>query len=433
MWEFSTEPEFEAKLAWAKTFMEEEVYALETLEGVDEAGFQRVLDPLRDKVKEQNLWAAHLPPELGGLGYGAVELGLLNEVTGRSPFGPTVFGSQAPDAGNAELIAAEGTPEQKERWLEPLLAGELKSAFSMTEPGTSGSDPTMLETRAERDGDGWVLNGRKWFTSNGSVADFLVVMAVTDPDARPHQRASMFIVPTDIPGVDILRDIPTMEDPSGVPGRFRAGGYGHAEIVYADARIPGDALLGGVGEGFLLAQRRLGPGRIQHCMRWLGQSQRAFEMLCERAVSRVTHGTTLAEKGVVQAWVADSAAEILAARLMTLYAAWRIDQEGARAARQEIAMIKYYGAKVMYDVIDRALQAHGALGFSTDLPLESMYRNARAARIYDGPDEVHRQSVARRILAGYEPHAVPSEDVPARREEAVTRFAGLLDDATGNL
>ncbi|MDX6730678.1 MAG: acyl-CoA dehydrogenase, partial [Baekduia sp.] len=302
-----------------------------------------------------------------------------------------------------------------------------------TEPGTSGSDPTLLETRAERDGDGWVLNGRKWFTSNGSVADFLIVMAVTDPEARPHQRASMFLVPTDIPGVDILRDVPTMEDPSGIPGRFRAGGYGHAEIIYDNARIPGDALLGGVGEGFLLAQRRLGPGRIQHCMRWLGQSQRAFEMLCERAVSRVSHGTTLAEKGVVQAWVADSAAEILAARLMTLYTAWRIDQDGARAARQEIAMIKYYGASVMYNVIDRALQAHGALGFSTDLPLESMYRNARAARIYDGPDEVHRQSVARRILAGYEPHAVPSEDVPARREDAVSRFAGLLDNATGNL
>lgn len=433
MWEFSTEPEFEAQLAWAKTFMEEEVYALETLEGVDDAAFQRVLDPLRDKVKEHNLWAAHLPPELGGLGYGAVELGLLNEVIGRSAFGPTVFGSQAPDAGNAELIAAEGTAEQKERWLEPLLAGDLKSAFSMTEPGTAGSDPTLLQTRAVRDGDGWVLNGRKWFTSNGSVADFLVVMAVTDPDARPHQRASMFIVPTAAQGVNILRDIPTMEDPTGVQRRFRAGGYGHAEIVYEDARVPADALLGEVGEGFLLAQRRLGPGRIQHCMRWLGQSQRAFEMLCERAVSRVSHGSPLSEKGVVQAWVADSAAEILAARLMTLYAAWRIDQEGARAARQEIAMIKYYGASVMYNVIDRALQAHGALGFSTDLPLESMYRNARAARIYDGPDEVHRQSVARRILAGYEPREVPTEDVPARREEASARFAGLLDLASGDL
>ena len=433
MWDFSTEPEFEAQLVWAKGFMEEQVYPLETLEGVDEASFGRVLEPLRDEVKRQGLWAAHLPPDLGGQGFGALRLGLLNEVIGRSAFGPTVFGSQAPDAGNAELIAAAGTPEQRTRWLEPLLEGRLKSAFSMTEPGVSGSDPTLLQTRADLVGDEWVVNGRKWFTSNGSVADFLVAMVVSDPDAAPHKRASMLLVPTDAPGLQIVRDIPTMEDPFGGQGRFRAGGYGHAEIVYEDVRVPADALLGERGAGFALAQMRLGPGRIQHCMRWLGQSQRAFEMLCERAVSRVTHGTTLAEKGVVQAWVADSAAEILAARLMTLYAAWRIDNEGARAARQEIAMIKYYGAQVLYDVIDRALQAHGALGYSTDLPLESMYRNARAARIYDGPDEVHRQSVARRILAGYQPREVPTEDVPARRAAARERFAALLDGASANL
>jgi acyl-CoA dehydrogenase len=433
MWDFSTDPEFERKLEWMRTFMQDEVYALEALEGIDEQQFHRVLEPLRDEVKAQGLWAAHLPPELGGQGFGALQLGLMNEILGRSPFGPTVFGSQAPDAGNAELIAAAGTPEQRERFLEPLLAGALKSAFSMTEPDTAGSDPTLLATTAVRDGDSWVLNGRKWFTSNGTVADFLVVMAVSEPDAQPHKRASMFLVPTDAPGLTMVRDVPTMEDPGGGERRFRAGGYGHAEIIYDDVRIPAENILGEPGQGFWLAQLRLGPGRIQHCMRWLGQSQRAFEMLCERAVSRYAHGSTLAEKGVVRSWVADSAAEILAARLMTLYAAWKIDREGARQARLEISMIKYYGAKVLYDAIDRAIQAHGALGYSTDLPLESMYRNARAARIYDGADEVHRESVARRVLAGYAPTDLPSEHVPTRRARAHEKFAALLDEATANL
>jgi acyl-CoA dehydrogenase len=433
MWDFSTEPEFAAKLDWARAFMADEVYGLEVLEGIDETAFARVLEPLRARVKDAELWAAHLSPELGGQGFGALQLGLLNEVIGRSAFGPTVFGSQAPDAGNAELIAASGTPEQKRRWLEPLLAGEIRSAFSMTEPGTAGSDPTLLETRAERDGAGWVINGRKWFTSNGSVADLLVVMAVSEPDAAPHRRASMFLVPAGADGVEVVRDVPTMEDPSGAARRFRAGGYGHAEILYRDVRVGPEALLGQSGQGFRLAQLRLGPGRIQHCMRWLGQSQRAFDMLCERAVSRHAFGSVLAEKGTVQNWVADSAAQILAARLMTLYAAWKIDREGARNARLEISLIKFYGAQVMYDVIDRAVQVHGALGFSTDLPLESMYRNARAARIYDGADEVHRQSAARRILAGRAPADVPSEHVPTRRRAAHERFASLLDGVAADL
>jgi acyl-CoA dehydrogenase len=433
MWDFSTDPAYEAKLEWAREFMEREVYPLEVLEGIDEAAFARVLAPLREQVKEQGLWAAHLPPELGGQGFGALKLGLLNEVIGRSAFGPTVFGSQAPDAGNAELIAAVGTPEQRERFLDPLLAGDLRSAFSMTEPETAGSDPTLLQTRAVPDGDGWVLDGRKWFTSNGSVADFLVVMAVTDPDAEPHRRASMFLVPTDLPGVEIVRDVPTMEDPSGRQGRFRAGGYGHAEIVYRGVRLGPEHLLGTAGEGFKLAQMRLGPGRIQHCMRWLGQSQRAFDMLCERAVSRYADGSLLSEKGVIQGWVADSAAQLLAARLMTLYTAWRIDKEGARAARLEISLIKFFGAEVLYDVIDRAIQVHGGLGFSSDMPLESMYRNARAARIYDGADEVHRQAAGRRILSGYTPVAVPTEHVPTRAQAARERFGDLLADASANL
>jgi acyl-CoA dehydrogenase len=433
MWDFSTAPEFEAKLAWMRDFMVAEVYPLEALEGIDEEGFDRLLTPLREQVKDQGLWAAHLPAEHGGQGFGALELGLMNEITGASIFGPMVFGSQAPDAGNAELLAAAGTADQKERWLEPLLAGELKSSFSMTEPNSAGSDPTLLRTRAERVEGGWKIDGLKWFTSNGSAADFLIAMVVTDPDAQPRGRASMLLVPTDAEGLRIVRDVPTMEDPVGERGRFRAGGFGHAEISYEGVFVPDADVLGPVGEGFAMAQRRLGPGRIQHCMRWLGQSRRAFEMLCERAVSRRAFGTTLGEKGVVREWVADSAAEIEAARLMTLHAAWKIDRVGAKEARQEIGMIKYFGAGVLYRVIDRAIQVHGGLGYSTDLPLESMYRNARAARIYDGADEVHRDNVARRILAAYQPREVPTENVPERRRAAAEKFADLIDIATLDL
>ena len=253
-------------------------------------------------------------------------------------------------------------------------------------------------------------------------------MAVSDPDARPHQRASMFIVDADTPGVNIIRDIPTMEHPAEHFGRYG----GHAEIVYENVRIPADALLGGEGEGFLIAQHRLGPGRIHHCMRWLGVSKRAFDMLCERALSRYAFGSNLSDKQTVQNWIADSAAQMQAARLMTLHAAWRMDNEGAAAARTDISLIKFFGANVLFDVVDRALQIHGALGYSTDLPLEAMYRYARAARLYDGADEVHRQSVARQILRGYEAHDVPSEHVPTRREDARERFAELLASVSAN-
>src|SRR6185503_8079293 len=361
---------------------------------------------------------------------GQVKLGLMHEILGSSPIAPLAFGNQAPDSGNSEILALAGTPEQKERYLHPLLAGDLRSAFSMTEPDTAGSDPTLLRTRAVKDGDEWVINGHKWFSTNGSVADFLIVMAVTDPDARPHQRASMIIVDADTPGVNIVRDIPTMEQPAEHFGRYG----GHAEIYYEDVRVPGDALLGGEGEGFMIAQHRLGPGRIHHCMRWLGVSRRAYDMLCERALSRYAFGSILADKQTVQNWIADSAAQMQAARLMTLHAAWTIDTQGAAAARQEIALIKFFGAGVLHDVVDRALQIHGSLGYSTDLPLEQMYRFARAARFYDGPDEVHRQSVARRILRGYEApeDGVPTEHVPTRREAARERFADLLEAVTSN-
>jgi acyl-CoA dehydrogenase len=427
-WDFSTDPAFQEQLDWMTSFVREEIWPLETLD-LSLEQLDRVLAPLQDRVKARGLWAAHLPPDLGGQGFGQVRLGLMHEVLGSTPYAPLAFGNQAPDSGNSEILALAGTDEQKEHWLHPLLAGDIRSAFSMTEPG-AGADPTLLATRATPDGEDWVIDGHKWFSSNASIADVLIVMAVTDPDARPHQRASMFIVPVDTPGVRILRDVPTMEHPE--PRWAQMGG--HAEVLYEGVRVGADALLGPRGAGFLIAQQRLGPGRIHHCMRWLGVARRAFDMLCERATYRYAFGSTLAEKQTVQNWIADSAAEMQAARLMTLHAAWVMDTQGATAARQEIALIKFFGAKVLHDVVDRALQAHGSLGYSTDLPLEQMYRFARAARIYDGPDEVHRQSVARQILRGYEAPAdgVPSEHVPTRRAAARERFADLLDAVTAN-
>ncbi|MFZ0667861.1 MAG: acyl-CoA dehydrogenase family protein [Acidimicrobiales bacterium] len=427
-WDFETEPEYEAKLAWARSFVDDEVIPLETL-SLDNDALGKLIKPMQEEVKRQGLWAAHLPPELGGMGFGQVRLGLLHEILGRTFLAPTVFGNNAPDSGNAELIAIgveeTGRDDLRTRYLEPLLAGDLRSAFSMTEPG-AGADPTLISTTAVRDGEEWVINGHKWFTSNGSVADFLIVMCVTNPDVHPYAGCSMVIVPADASGVDILRDISTMEDPAPHFGKYG----GHSEIIYTDVRVPVGNLIGREGDGFRLAQMRLGPGRIHHCMRWLGQSQRAFDMLCERAVSRKAHGGVLADKQMIQQWVADSMAEMTAARLMTLQAAWKMDREGAPAARVEIAMIKYYGATVLYNVIDRAIQVHGSLGFSTDLPLEHMYRAARAARIYDGPDEVHKVTVARQTLKGYKPVDVPSEHVPTRRKAAQAKFADMLEAQT---
>jgi acyl-CoA dehydrogenase len=430
-WEFETDHEFQAKLDWMSDFVRSEIWPLETLfTELDFDGLMRAMRPLQEQVKRQGLWAAHLEPELGGQGFGQVKLGLMHEILGSSPIAPFAFGNAAPDSGNSEILALAGTAEQKERYLHPLLAGDLRSAFSMTEPDTAGSDPTLLRTAAVKDGDHWVLNGRKWFSTNGSIADFLIVMAVTDPDARSHQRASMFIVDADTPGVNVIRDVPTMEHPWESFGRYG----NHAEIAYQDVRVPAQALLGAQGAGFLIAQQRLYPGRIHHCMRWLGVARRAFDMMCERSLYREAHGSVLAKHQTVQNWIADSAAEMQAARLMTLQAAWKMDTQGVLAARQDIAMIKYYGARVLHDVIDRALQAHGSLGYSVDMPLEAMYRYARAARIYDGPDEVHRASVARQILRGYEPPAdgIPTEHIPTRREAARQKFAELLETITAN-
>jgi acyl-CoA dehydrogenase len=430
-WDFSTEPEFQQQLDWMREFVRERIWPLETL--IDELGYdglKRAVAPFAEEVRKRGLWAAHLDPELGGQGFGQVKLGLMHEILGTSPIAPLAFGNAAPDSGNSEILALAGSEEQKERYLHPLLAGDLKSAFSMTEPDTAGSDPTLLQTSAVRDGDEWVINGHKWFTSNGSIADFLIVMAVTDPDARPHQRASMLVVDVGTPGIRIERDVATMEHPYESFGRYG----NHAEVVYENVRVPENALLGPQGAGFLIAQQRLYPGRIHHCMRWLGVARRAFDMLCERSLYRYAHGSTLSRHQTVQNWIADSEAEMQAARLLTLHAAWVMDTEGVAAARKQIAIIKFYGAKVLHDVVDRAVQAHGALGYSTDLPLEAMYRAARGARIYDGPDEVHRASVARQVLRGYEAPAdgVPTQHIPTRREAARRQFAELLETITAN-
>jgi alkylation response protein AidB-like acyl-CoA dehydrogenase len=344
---------------------------------------------LRDEVRELGLWAPHMPPEAGGTGTGFLDYAYLNEQIGRTSWGQLVFGCQAPDAGNAEILHNFGSDEQKERWLHPLVAGQIRSFFSMTEPEVPGSDPTTLRTRAVRDGDDWVIDGHKWFSSSAEGAAFGIVMAVTDPDAGPHARATPIIVPADTPGVDVVRPIPVM----GHAGR---GWSTHCEVRYTNVRVPVTNTLGGEGAGFLIAQKRLGPGRIHHVMRWLGQMQRAFELMCEYALQRETSSGRLADKQTIQNWIADSYAEIQACRFMTLDAAHKID--GGDEARVEVSAIKFYAANVLNEVIDRAIQVHGARGLTDETPLAQMAMHARAGRIYDGPDEVHRQVVAKRIL-----------------------------------
>ncbi|XVQ11046.1 acyl-CoA dehydrogenase family protein [Spirillospora sp. CA-255316] len=416
---FTVDPDFERELDWVRGFMKTHVWPLEVLDVPDEE-FEDVLRAVQAKVKARRLWAAHLPPELGGQGLGQVPLAHLNEIIGTSFWGPYAFGCQAPDSGNAEILALAGTPEQKRTWLDPLLDGRMRSAFSMTEPDNAGSDPTRMSTTATRDGDTWVINGHKWFSSNAMAADFLIVMAVTDPGAQAHRRASMFIVPKDAPGLEVVRNVPTMI------GAERLG-FGHPEVRYADCRIDAANILGGVGDGFKIAQMRLGPGRIHHCMRWLGQARRAFDLMCERALQRDVRGRPLADSDLIRSWIAECAADMEAARLLTLKAAWVIDTRGAAAAKTDIAMIKYFGADVLNRVIDRAIQVNGALGFSGDLPLEHMYRRARAARFVDGADEVHKIAVARQVLKGYRaPEGPwPSDHVPTRRAAAADFLADV--------
>jgi alkylation response protein AidB-like acyl-CoA dehydrogenase len=391
MIDFSVPPELEATRQRVTAFMEQYVYPNED-KMVEDEGLPAELErDLQAKVKAQGLWSPHLPQEWGGMGIGFIGQALVNEIIGRSVIAPRLFGNAAPDAGNAELLIISATEEQKEKYLQPLATGEVRSCFAMTEPEVAGSDPTGLRTTAVRDENEWVINGHKWFISGAIGSAFAIVMAVTDPAADSHQRASMILVTTNTPGFNIVRAVPVMG--SGGVG-------GHCEIRLDDCRVPVGNLLGEEGQGFKLAQARLGPGRIQHCMRWIGAAQRSFEMMCRYALERQSFGEPLGKKQTVQNWIADSAAEINAARLMTLNAAWKLDR--GDDARVEISLIKFFGARVLHDVIDRAIQVHGALGYSKDTPLEMFYRDARAARIYDGPDEVHRQVVAQRILKTFE-------------------------------
>src|SRR3954464_10542356 len=368
-----------------RAFMEEHIYPNEETIGREDGDAAAVVDSLRERAKAEGLWAPHLPPEAGGTGSGFLTYAHLNEEIGRSAWAQYIFGCQAPDAGNAEILWEFGSDAQKERWLGPLVAGQVRSFFSMTEPDVAGSDPTLLRTRAVRDGDEWVIDGHKWFSSGADGAAFAIVMAVTDPDAPRHERATQIIVPVETPGVEIVRPVPVF----GHAGR---GWSTHCEVRYTGVRVPVDNTLGGVGAGFMIAQKRLGPGRIHHVMRWLGQMQRAFELMCTRALDREAFGSRLADKQTVQNWIADSAAEIQACRLMTMHAAQLID--AGDEARGEISMLKFMAARVVHDGIDRAVQVHGALGISGDSPLSAMYLAARFARIYDGPDEVHRMVVA---------------------------------------
>lgn len=350
-----------------------------------------ILKPLQEIVKEKGLWAAHMPKEMGGMGKGFVSLGLLSEVIGQSPIGPYVFGSMAPDAGNGEILWHAATEEQKQKYLKPLAEGEIRSCFGMTEPEVSGSDPTTLKSRAEKDGNEWVINAHKWYTTGAVGATFCIAMVVTDPDADKHHRTSLFIVDTDNPGFEIVREVPVLGD--HYPG-------GHCEVRFNDCRVPEENMIGQRGEGFKLAQLRLGPGRITHAMRWLGVARRAVNEMIAYSLKKKVGDKTLADSQTIQNFIADSEAEIQASRLLTLQAAWKMDQ--GDEARKEVSLIKFYGANVLNNVLDRAIQTLGMYGLTPNTQLEGLYREARAARIYDGADEVHRMVVARQLLREFQ-------------------------------
>jgi acyl-CoA dehydrogenase len=399
-WDFETDTEFQDKLDWVATFVREEVAPLDLVINhpwnIYDPLWQKLVPPLQAEVREQGLWGVHLGPHLGGPGYGQVKLALLNEILGTTQHGPIVFGCQAPDSGNAEILAHYGTDELKKRYLEPLLNNHIVSAFSMTEP-QGGSDPTSFVTRAELDGDVWVINGEKWFSSNARYAEFLVLLAVTDPDAPPHERMSMFVVPRQTPGVTILRNVNVYghEERTG-------GGGDHGYVRYEDARIPADHILGPRGGGFAVAQTRLGGGRIHHAMRTVGLVKQAFDMMCERALSRVTKGETLARKQQVQAMIADSWAQIEQFRLLVLQTAWKIDHyNDYEKVRADIGAVKMLMPRVLHDVASAALQIHGSLGISDEMPFGYMVMESYHLGLADGATEVHKINVARALLKSY--------------------------------
>ncbi|MBA9006265.1 acyl-CoA dehydrogenase family protein [Thermomonospora cellulosilytica] len=430
-WDFETDPEYQKLLDWADEFVREEVEPLDLVLGdpYDKADprHRAIVRPLQRQVRERGLWACHLEPELGGQGYGQVKLALLNEILGRSRWAPSVFGCQAPDSGNAEIIAKFGTPAQKERYLQPLLDGDISSSYSMTEPH-GGADPTLFTTRAVRDGDEWVINGEKWFSSNAKHASFVIVMAVTDPEVSAYEGMSMFIVPAGTPGLEIVRNVGVGP---GLEGREGSHGY----LRYTDVRVPADHLLGEEGGAFAIAQTRLGGGRIHHAMRTIAQVRRAFDMMCERALSRQTRTGPLARLQMTREKIADSWIEIEQFRLLVLRTAWLIDRHrDYRKVRKDIAAVKAAMPKVLHDVVQRAMHLHGALGVSNEMPFAAMLLGAEALAIADGPTEVHKITLARQLLKEYEPveGLWPSGHLPTRRTAARERYADVLERAIGN-
>ncbi|MGW1214996.1 acyl-CoA dehydrogenase family protein [Streptomyces sp. NPDC002499] len=429
-WDFETDPDYQAQLDWAAEFVREEVEPLDLLwDGLQftppDENLRRVLDPLKKEVRAHGLWATHLGPDLGGEGHGQVKLCLLNEILGRSSWAPIVFGCQAPDTGNAEILAHYGTEAQKDRYLRPLLDGEIFSCYSMTEP-QAGADPKEFTTRAVREGDEWVINGWKYFSSNAKTAAFFIVMAVTDPAGDPYKSMSMFLVPAETPGIRIERNVALAGEPQ------ERGS--HALVHYEDVRVPVDAVLGGEGQAFVISQTRLGGGRIHHAMRTIGLAGKAFDMMCERALSRHTQGTVLADKQFVQGHIADSYAQLTQFRLAVLHTAWKIDEyNDYRKVRKDIAMVKTQLPTVLHDIAHRAIQVHGALGVSGDMPLFRMLLGASVLGIADGPTEVHKVTVARQVLRDHKPSddLWPSAYLPKRVAAARAKYAEFLDSEAG--
>jgi acyl-CoA dehydrogenase len=426
--DFRVDPEFQAKLDWMSNFVREEVEPLDllfpnasTMYDTKNTQARALLKPLREQVKAHGLWACHLPPDLGGKGYGQLELALMNEILGRCSWAPTVFGCAAPDTGNAEILALYGTTEQKKRYLQPLLDGEIVSCFSMTEP-QAGADPKEFTCKAWREGAEWVLEGEKWYSSNARFASFLIVMAVTNPENQPHERMSMFIVPAETPGIVIKRNVAGMNDAEDDGTQ--------AYIHYDRVRVPLDAMLGKPGEAFKVAQARLGGGRIHHAMRTVGICNRAIEMMLERAASRRTQGRLLADHQFVKGMIADSAIELEQFRLLVLKTAWMIDNEPHGAARMHIGMCKVAMAKVYHDVAQRAVHLHGALGTSRDTPLAKMWMGVPMLAVADGPTEVHKVQVANALLKQVKPAPglFPTEHIPTKRQAALARYGKILQE-----
>lgn len=423
-WDFETDPEFQKKIDWIEDFMREEVEPLSHLGMAAHGplGREKFIKPLQDKVKAQGLWACHLGPELGGQGYGQLKLALMNEKLGRNGLAPTIFGCQAPDTGNAEIIAHYGTDKQKEQYLWPLLNGEIRSAFSMSEP-TGGSDPLTFRTRAVLDGDEWVINGEKWYSTNARWAKVLVVYAITDPDAKdPYRRTSIFLVPTDTPGVRIIRNVA-----NGAGGEIGSGSEGYVE--YKDVRIPYDALLGERGAAFVIAQVRLGGGRVHHAMRTVGACKHALDLMCQRAVSRTTRDGRLADLQMVQEQIADSWIALESFRLLVLRTAWLIDKhKDYNLVRKDIAAIKVAMPKVFNDIATKAAHLHGALGVSNEMPFMHMVTSSLVMGIADGPTEVHKVTLAKQVLKDYLPDndLFPKYHIPRLREEAQEKFSKEL-------